>query len=187
MRRTPEQGKPRPLPPRGGSRMRFRIPRLRPPAFGGEDPQSPLAGAAVLSPLLLDTSTPCPPAGLYGRMDEKNKKLIDLGNSSSGISSVGTLFRGRAIASSTRARGGVTFVLVVVGGGVRDLGCGREMSPRGNHCDEHFGNTHTHTHTHTHDEEKKKEYNRDDWNRTLQDKYRGADKDVRNWGTPRPP
>ena len=136
--------------------MRFRIPRLRPPAFGGEDPQSPLAGAAVLSPLLLDTSTPCPPAGLYGRMDEKNKKLIDLGNSSSGISSVGTLFRGRAIASSTRARGGVTFVLVVVGGGVRDLGCGREMSPRGNHCDEHFGNTHTHTHTHTHDEGKKK-------------------------------
>ena len=46
----------------------------------------------------------------------------------------------------------------------------------------------THTHTHTHDEEKKKKkYNRDDWNRTLQDKYRGADKDVRNWGTPRPP
>ena len=63
------------------------------------------------------------------------------------------------------------------------MGCGREMSPRGNHCDEHFGNTHTHTH----DEEKKKEYNRDDWNRTLQDEYRGADKDVRNWGTPRPP
>ena len=76
----------------------------------------------------------------------------------------------------------MTFVLVVVGGGVRDLGCGREMSPRGNHCDEHFGNTHTHTMR-----EKKKEYNRDDWNRTLQDEYRGADKDVRNWGTPRPP
>ena len=73
-------------------------------------------------------------------------------------------------------------VLVVVGGGVRDLGCGREMSPRGKHCDEHFGNTHTHTMR-----KKRKEYNRDDWNRTLQDEYRGADKDVRNWGPPRPP
>ena len=124
--------------------MRFRIPRLRPPAFGGEDPQSPLAGAAVLSPLLLDTSTPCPPAGLYGRMDEKNKKLIDLGILLREFL-LWEHFFGRAIASSTRARGGVTFVLVVVGGGVRDLGCGREMSPRGNHCDEHFGNTHTHT------------------------------------------